>query len=561
MFTHFAPWNVLYTGNGNNDLLAFPPDIQSCPVISANGMVAVGIASTTATGRIITVNNDGTLGGLDQLGNLLWKSAEPLSQAFSSSDAVIYAVAPITNDLVALDSEHGTVLWRQHFTDPITGQFLGDDGNIYLTAGTNLFVSTTPLALGTISVSTNNAAATFTIAGPVAYSGNGTSFIQTNAPVGTYTISYGPVPGYVAPQIESLILSAGGTIHFIGDYKQVLLSLSSTLINFSYEEGFVGPIAPQQLNIFSSPLQLSFSFTTTTSSGGSWLFANSNMTTTPATMNVSVSNSLPAGTYSGQISVTAPLASNPVQTATVALTVTPKPCLVTSTSINLQDSNGVVTAKFTPGETNCDGILEINNQKLFWTNFRLQLIGQPSVTPLGGDANLYVKFGLLPPKSLLPLPLTSPVAFHVKFSRPGDSIFIFADPTAETGLSAGLMNMVQAILNVIPGSGIAQATIDDFVKINAAFDQMPHLRNAVAALFSKSPDFKTFASEFKNIDLNEATTLVTLIRDLSGSTARELLKLLLKAPFRIVNSLTTIFGEMRAAFFVYPSGSVALQAK
>jgi hypothetical protein len=230
----FAPWNVLYTGNGNNDLLAFPPDLISCPVISAHGMIAVGIASTTTTGRIITVNNDGTLGGLDQLGNLLWKSAEPLSQAFSSADAVIYAVAPVTNDLVALESEHGTVLWRQHFTDPITGQFLADDGNIYLTAGTNLFVSTTAPALGTISVSTNNAAATFTITGPTAYSGNGTSFIQTNAPVGTYTISYGPVSGYIAPPIENLTLASGSSIVFKGAYSPTpSLSISPSSLQFS----------------------------------------------------------------------------------------------------------------------------------------------------------------------------------------------------------------------------------------------------------------------------------------------------------------------------------------
>jgi hypothetical protein len=236
----FAPWNVLYTGNGSNDLLAFPPDIQSCSVISADGMFAVGIASTTTTGRIITVNNDGTLGGLDQLGNLLWKSAEPLSQAFSSSDAVIYAVAPATNDLEALDSEHGTVLWRQHFTDPITGQFLADDGNIYLTAGTNLFVSTTAPALGTISVSTNNAAATFTITGPVAYSGNGTSFIQANAAVGTYTISYGAVFGYVSPPSTTLTLTTGGTIAFTGNYS--LLVPPPTLQQISPQSGFQGQL-------------------------------------------------------------------------------------------------------------------------------------------------------------------------------------------------------------------------------------------------------------------------------------------------------------------------------
>jgi hypothetical protein len=256
----FAPWNVLYTGNVNNDLLAFSPDIQTCPAVSSDGMVAVGIASTTATGRIITVNNDGTLGGLDQLGNLLWKSAEPLSQAFSSADAVIYAVAPATNDLVALESEHGTVLWRQHFADSITGQFLAEDGNIYLTAGTNLFVSTTPLALGTISVSTNNAAATFTIDGPAAYSGNGTAFVQTNAPIGTYTISYGGVSGFVSPPSTTLTLTIGGTIAFTGNYSPLVPP--PTLQQISPRSGFQGQLlVPLRVtgSNFGSGATLSFS--------------------------------------------------------------------------------------------------------------------------------------------------------------------------------------------------------------------------------------------------------------------------------------------------------------
>jgi hypothetical protein len=232
-----------------------------------------------------------------------------------------------------------------------------------------------------------------------------------------------------------------------------------------------------------------------------------------------------------------------------------------ATAINDHDSNGVVSAKFTPVESNCEGILEINNQERFWTNFRLQIIGTPMLTPLGGDANLYVKFGLLPPKNLLPLTLTSPVAFKVRFNRPGESIIVRVDPTAETSPSAGYMNLTQAILNVVPGSGFIQVGIDGFAKIKAAFDQMPHLQNAVTALFNEPPDTKTFFREFKRIDFDEAVTLVTLIRDLGGSIAREGFKGLLKAPGRILNSVATIFDEIRATFFAFPSGSVALESK
>lgn len=232
----FAPWNILYTGNVNNDLLGFTPDIQSCPVISVHGMVATGLASTTTTGRLITLNNDGTLGGLDQQGNLLWQSTESLSQAFTSADATVYAVATATNDLVALESEHGKLLWRVHFSDPITGQFLGDDGNIYLTAGTNLFVSTPAPVLGTIVVSTNNKDATFMISDGNGhnFSNSGIAFTQA-APPGTYTIQFGSIPRFLTPLPQTQALIAGGTVMFSGIYQPQppILQISPTEVKFS----------------------------------------------------------------------------------------------------------------------------------------------------------------------------------------------------------------------------------------------------------------------------------------------------------------------------------------
>jgi hypothetical protein len=74
--------------------------------------------------------------------------------------------------------------------------------------------------LGTITVSTNNVAATFTVTGPATYSGSGTSFSQTNAPAGTYTITYDPVTGYSTPASSSqTIVNGGDTIAFTGTYN------------------------------------------------------------------------------------------------------------------------------------------------------------------------------------------------------------------------------------------------------------------------------------------------------------------------------------------------------
>jgi len=338
------------------------------------------------------------------------------------------------------------------------------------------------------------------------------------------------------------------------------LTLDKLSLSFSYQEGFGGQIAPQPISIESTGFPLSFRLHTITSSGGNWLSVVSDHNTTPATAFATVLSTLPAGTYMGQVEVIAPSALEPTQEVEVALVVSPKPCLISSTHIDIQASNGVIAAQFTPEETNCEGILEINNQERFWTNFRLQAVGSPTITPLGGDLNLYAKFGLLPPKGLIPIPQTSPVAFKVKFSKPGESITVFADPTIVTGSAAGLMNMIQAFLNITPGSGVAQTGIDDFIKINEAFEQMPHLKAATIALFNKPPNLKAFRKEIESINLDEAAIFVTLIRDLSGSTTRELLKLILQTPLRVVNALVNIFGELHATF-TFPAGSVILTTK
>ena len=83
----------------------------------------------------------------------------------------------------------------------------------------NLYTGNWPTTTGTISVTTNLATATFTITGPATYQGGGTSFTQTNAPVGTYTITYGSAPGQIAPPGQTQSLSVGGTTVFSANYQ------------------------------------------------------------------------------------------------------------------------------------------------------------------------------------------------------------------------------------------------------------------------------------------------------------------------------------------------------
>ncbi|MDM7999979.1 MAG: hypothetical protein QUS33_08265 [Dehalococcoidia bacterium] len=72
---------------------------------------------------------------------------------------------------------------------------------------------------GTIEVDANIAAAPFTLSGPASYSGK-TPWKNTQAPAGTYHLSWGEVQGYVKPAGSTKQLSADGRISFQGIYEE-----------------------------------------------------------------------------------------------------------------------------------------------------------------------------------------------------------------------------------------------------------------------------------------------------------------------------------------------------
>jgi hypothetical protein len=84
--------------------------------------------------------------------------------------------------------------------------------------GVDASYSLTEPDVGTIEVNTNLNEASFSIEGPADYDGEGKSWTQENAPVGTYTIEYDHVDGYETPPSESERLDDGDTITFTGEY-------------------------------------------------------------------------------------------------------------------------------------------------------------------------------------------------------------------------------------------------------------------------------------------------------------------------------------------------------
>lgn len=220
----FAPSNVLYTGDKSGGMTAFSPDVQTCGSLDSLQSIG-GIVAIAPDGTLVLAQySSGALVGMDPSGKLLWSLAEPTLFAFADAGGMVFSLpgsAAITPGqpfpIAATLAKTGQELWRVNFASQVTGALLGDDGCLYLTSGATLYRGC-PLG-GEISVTTNLAAATFTITGPETYNGSGTTFTQTNAPAGNYTISYAPVAGYLTPAGETQRLNGGASILFSGTYN------------------------------------------------------------------------------------------------------------------------------------------------------------------------------------------------------------------------------------------------------------------------------------------------------------------------------------------------------
>jgi uncharacterized protein (TIGR03437 family) len=84
---------------------------------------------------------------------------------------------------------------------------------------------------GTISVKANVSGATYSISGTAAFSGSGTTWSQSNAAPGSYTIVYGALNGYTAPSTETKVLTAGGALTFNGNYVPLTANSGAIVVN------------------------------------------------------------------------------------------------------------------------------------------------------------------------------------------------------------------------------------------------------------------------------------------------------------------------------------------
>ena len=469
----------------------------------------------------------------------------------------------------------------------------------------NINVTTSGPQTGSISVTTNLASATFSITGPANYTGNGTSFLQTNAPTGSYSITYGAISGYNTPAPQTQTLVPGGTLSFFGTYTPTTgtISVTSTpsgagfqiagpgLTYYSGTTPFTASTAPiGDYTITWSTLLGGYfappSQTQTLSSGGSILFSGAytrsgtiSVTTNlpnarfnitgPASYSgsgTSFTQAAPIGQYT--IAYVAVIGYNtpPMQTQTLTADGTlffsgtytvasSQSCRIT---IDRSSTFGVVDGSVSNTTSPCQFIIHLQNKKPYWTMFTLSYPSGVTVTPVGGNANQYAQYSLLPPAGIVSLPPGTDTAFTMTFTKAGQSVSVFTDPTINTGYyGAAYMNLLQGFVNLTPGANLGVVAIDDYQKVETAFSLMPHLRGAAGGLFSKTPNLATFVTELANFGFSsEPETLWRLFNDIGLTNTIAGLKTLAGVPWRLLNSFVTSFGNIWTFLFQYPSGTI-----
>ena len=187
-------------------------------------------------------------------------------------------------------------------------------------AAQNVAVTSSGAALSYTATSSTTSGGNWLAATPTSSTTPGTESVSVNTTglaVGTYTgtVSVASPAAGNSPQTVAV------TLHVTAATAPNLIVSPATL-SYSYQIGGTAPTA-QNVAVTSSGAALSYTATSSTTSGGNWLAATPASSTTPGTESVSVNTTgLAVGTYTGTVSVASPAAGNSPQTVAVTLHVT-----------------------------------------------------------------------------------------------------------------------------------------------------------------------------------------------------------------------------------------------
>lgn len=205
----------------------------------------------------------------------------------------------------------------------------GSAGRTFVAQNSAELWGTPGSATGTINVTTNLPAATFSISPAIPGAPTGGPYPVTipNVPVGTYKVTFNQLPGYIlqqpSPQTQPLV--AGDNIRYSATYTLPTLNVFPLSLEFTSTQGSPLPVLPLPLLVSSSGLAVSFTTEAfTVPPGGTWLSVTPNTGTTLTPIIVSVAPlGFSKGTYFGQIILRSTGISNSPVVIPITFTVRP----------------------------------------------------------------------------------------------------------------------------------------------------------------------------------------------------------------------------------------------
>jgi hypothetical protein len=103
-------------------------------------------------------------------------------------------------------------------------------------------IATSNIIPGTVRITNNLWQARYVMSGPRSRTGQGASFVLTNAPPGQYRITFGDVPFYNTPPVQTNTLSPLGAITFQGNYT--MADANNNGISDAWEQANFGGVSP-----------------------------------------------------------------------------------------------------------------------------------------------------------------------------------------------------------------------------------------------------------------------------------------------------------------------------
>jgi uncharacterized protein (TIGR03437 family) len=260
------------------------------------------------------------------------------------------------------------------------------------------------------------------------------------------------------------------------------ISAPTTTLTFTQVKGGAAPAA-QNVTVAGSPVALNFTAAASTTDGNAWLTVTPQTGTTPVTLQVglaALASTLPAGPYSGTVTITSANASGSPISIPVALTVVPPQTFTASpTSLSFSYTVGLTVpqaqsfqisaggaAPFTvttpssaawlqvsptSGTTPATLSVSVNTQGLAAGNYTATITINSPYSPGTAAASVTVNLTVTAINAKL-LAITNAASYAASAVSPGENIVLFGTSIGPPTLTYGTLNASGTLLNTSAGN-------------------------------------------------------------------------------------------------------------